>query len=78
MSGFDKTVLLSAMEKAETAYGVAIRRDLARAIDRVLNQPGWLNRCIAAMEIGEPKASLMKRLMVLGKNCRVTVKLGDV
>lgn len=77
MPGFRKPVLMSAIEKAETAYGVAIRRDLERAIDRVLNRPGWLDRCIAAMEIREPKASLMQRMMVLAKACGVPVRLGD-
>ena len=77
MSGFKRPLLLSAIEKAETAYGVAIKRDIERAIERVLNRNGWLDRCIAAMEILEPKASLMQRLMVLGKHCGVAVKLGD-
>lgn len=76
MTGFGKPVLVSAIEKAEAAYGVTIRRDLERAIGRVLNRPGWLDRCIAAMDIREPKAHLMQRLVVLGKACGVTVKLG--
>lgn len=54
-----------AFEKAEAAYGTAIRRDLDRAIERIRKQPQWLTRCQQAMAITLPQALLWQRIRKL-------------
>lgn len=76
MMGAGRSLLKRAIEKAESAYGAAIKRDLEKAIDRVLNRAGWIDRCIAAMAISEPKASLMQRVIQLGRDAGVVTRLG--
>jgi hypothetical protein len=76
MMGTDRTLLKSAVQKAELAYGAAIRRDLEKAIDRMLNRTGWIERCIAAMDVSEPRASLMQRIIKLGRDAGLMVRLG--
>ncbi len=63
-----RKLLSAAVEKAELAYGAAVKRDIERAIDRVLNQPGWLGRCMEAMAISEPKAAVLQRIVKLGRD----------
>lgn len=58
----DKLLLKAAMTKARGAYGDAIVRDLARAIDRVENRRDWLERCMQAMAMDMPKAVLWKHI----------------
>lgn len=48
--------LRTAIAKAEGAYGLAISRDLAKAIERLQNRTDWLERCMQAMAISLPKA----------------------
>jgi hypothetical protein len=62
-----KKLLLSALSKAEVAYGAAIRRDLLAAIDRMLTREQWMDRCMAAMGLSVPKAVLWKNLKNLHK-----------
>ena len=69
-----RSLLRSAIEKAESAYGDTIKRDLEKAIDRVLNKDKWIDRCIAAMDISEPKASLMQRVIALGRDAGVVAR----
>jgi hypothetical protein len=57
--------LRAAITKAEAAYGAAIRRDLAWAIDRLQTREGWLERCMSAMAIHMPKALLWKKVRAL-------------
>jgi len=76
MMSAGRKLLRNAIEKAELAYGATIKRDLEKAIDRVLNKAGWLERCIAAMDISEPKASLMQRVIKLGRDAGMVVRLG--
>ena len=76
MMSAPRDLLKSAIVKAETAYGPSIKRDLEKALDRVLNKENWLDRCIAAMAISEPKASLMQRFIRFGRDVGIAVKLG--
>jgi hypothetical protein len=63
-------LLRSAVEKAETAYGQAIRRDLDKAIQRLQDRHGWLERCMEAMAMDLPKALVWKNLRALRKVLR--------
>ena len=58
-------LLRKALSKAEQAYGPAVRRDLGRAIDRLAERTGWLERCMQAMAIRVPKALLWQRIRAL-------------
>ena len=59
------TLLRQAVEKAETAYGAAIRNDLGKAIQQLQERHGRLERCMSAMAITLPKAVLWKNLRAL-------------
>lgn len=59
------TLLREAMHKAEQAYGAAVARDLAKAMERMQNRQGWLERCMQAMGITLPKAVLWSKIRVL-------------
>jgi hypothetical protein len=54
--------LREALEKATEAYGAAITKDLAKAIDRLQNRQGWLERCMQAMAMNMPKAVLWQKI----------------
>lgn len=54
--------LQEALEKATEAYGTTIARDLSKAIDRMQNRQGWLDRCIKAMAMDMPKAVLWQTI----------------
>ena len=58
-------LLRQAVEKAEGAYGDAILRDLDKALDRLKNRHGWLERCMQVMAIDLPKALVWQRLRAL-------------
>jgi hypothetical protein len=57
--------LRKAIIKAEIAYGAAVMRDLGKAIDRIQNRSGWLERCMQAMAIELPKAVLWQKIRAL-------------
>lgn len=57
--------LRAALTKAEAAYGSAVERDLAKAIDRMQNRSGWLERCMQAMAMQMPKALLWQKIRAL-------------
>lgn len=57
--------LRAASAKAEQAYGPAIVRDLEKAIDRLQNRAGWLERCMQAMDMQTPKAVLWQKVRAL-------------
>lgn len=59
--------LQAALAKAELAYGTAVSRDLARAIDRLQERAGWLERCMQAMAMTLPKAVVWQRVRSLRK-----------
>lgn len=58
-------LLQSAVRKAQTAYGNAILRDLAGAIERMETRDGWMERCMDAMAMDVPKAVLWKHIRAL-------------
>lgn len=60
-------LLRTALAKAEQAYGPAVARDLAKAIDRLQERQGWLERCMLAMAITLPKAVLWQKTRALRK-----------
>lgn len=60
-----KPLLETAIRKAETAYGKAIRVDLERSIKQLKNQDGWLEHCMKAMDISLPKAQLWQSIRKL-------------
>lgn len=54
--------LKEALGKATQAYGTTISRDLGKAIDRMQNRQGWLDRCMQAMAMDMPKAVLWQKI----------------
>lgn len=58
-------LLRHAVEKAETAYGQAIQRDLAKAVNRLRERPDWLERCMEALAMSQPKALVWKNIRSL-------------
>jgi hypothetical protein len=75
MMGADRALMKSAIAKAEIAYGPAIKKDLEKAIDRVLNKKGWIERCMDAMVVSAPKADVFQRTLKLGRHAGVAAKL---
>lgn len=58
--------LKNGIEKASKAYGESIKRDLAKAIERLRNRPGRLDECMAALKMDSiPKVVLWKRIREL-------------
>lgn len=58
-------LLRKALTKAEVAYGPAVVRDLSKAIDRMQERQGWLERCMQAMAITLPKAVVWQKIRAL-------------
>jgi hypothetical protein len=58
-------LLRAALAKAESAYGAAIRRDLQRAIDRLQQRTGRLERCMAMMGVTSTQAQVWQRIRAL-------------
>lgn len=61
-------LLRQAVAKAQGAYGNAIRQDLEKALFRLQTRQGWLERCMQALAMHEPKALVWQRLRALRKN----------
>lgn len=57
--------LRESLEKATKAYGSTISRDLGKAIDRMQNRQGWMERCMQAMAMDMPKAVLWQKIRSL-------------
>lgn len=55
-------ILRDAIEKAEGAYGAAVRHDLKRAVDAMETREGWLDRCMRQLSVSVPKALLWQRM----------------
>lgn len=60
-------LLRRAITKAEDAYGQAIRVDLEKAIQRLQQRQGWLERCMQTMAMTLPKALVWQRVRNLHK-----------
>ena len=58
-------LLRSAVAKAETAYGQAIRQDIDKAIHRLQSRHGLLERCIQSMAMSIPKAVVWQQIRKL-------------
>jgi hypothetical protein len=67
MMGQRLPLLRRALAKAEQAYGPAVARDLGKAIDRMQERQGWLERCMQAMAMTLPKAVLWQNIRALRK-----------
>lgn len=61
----NKAVWGKGLAKAELAYGEAVRADLSKALERLLQREGWLERCRQALAIEAPRAALWQRLFNL-------------
>lgn len=55
-------LLRKALAKAEQAYGMSVGRDLGKAIERLQNRLGWLERCMHTMAMDIPKAVLWQKI----------------
>lgn len=58
-------LLRKAVQKAQGAYGLAVTRDLKRAIDRLQHRQDWLVRCMQVMGMTLPKAVLWSKIRAL-------------
>jgi hypothetical protein len=58
-------LLRRAVEKAEGAYGEAIRRDLQRAIERMQARTGRLEHCMQRMGMAATQAQVWQRIRAL-------------
>lgn len=58
-------LLRRAVAKAEGACGDAIRRDLRRAVDRMGERTGWLERCTHVMGMTDAPAQVWQRIRAL-------------
>ena len=58
-------LLRKAVQKAQGAYGLAVTRDLERAIERLQHRQDWLERCMQVMGMTLPKAVLWSKLRAL-------------
>ena len=65
MMGLPLPTLRAALEKAQQAYGPSVARDLGKAIDRLQNRSGWLERCMQVMAMHLPKAVLWQKVRAL-------------
>lgn len=58
-------LLRTALAKATQAYGPDVARDLNKAIDRLQERQGWLERCMQAMAMTMPRAVLWQKVRAL-------------
>jgi hypothetical protein len=65
MMGLPLPVLRAALTKSEQAYGPSVVHDLGKAIDRLQNRSGWLERCMQVMSMRLPKAVLWQKVRAL-------------
>lgn len=68
MLNLPKMQMQKAIEKAESAYGDAVKRDLKKAIQYLSQRKGRLDDCMSALKIDElPKALLWNNIRMLNK-----------
>ena len=58
-------LLRKAVQKAQGAYGLAVTRDLERAIERLQHRQDWLERCMQVMGMALPKPVLWSKIRAL-------------
>jgi Nucleotidyl transferase AbiEii toxin, Type IV TA system len=74
MMGLKKPELESAIEKSKQAYGPSVVTDLARAIERLEQRQGWLERCMRAMDIQLPKAVIWEKIRRIRRNLKAAAQ----
>ena len=57
--------LRAAAGKAQSAYGDDIQRNLGRAIERLREREGWMQRCLDQLQFLLPKALVWERIRTL-------------
>ena len=58
----------TAIDKAETAYGDSIKKDLKNAVENLKNRPGRLNTCMSTLKMDSiPEAVLWEKIRKLAK-----------
>lgn len=58
-------LLRQAVAKAEQAYGASVCRDLDKAIARMRERQGWLERCMKVLDMDIPRALLWQKIRTL-------------
>lgn len=61
-----RPVLAEAYAKADAAYGKDVARDFVRALARLREREGWLERCLGVMDMRLPVALMWQHLRDLG------------
>jgi len=69
MLEMSKRVSSKAFEKAESAYGDAVKRDLHKAVDMLKSRPDRLATCLATLAMDMPQALMLDRLKRLASCC---------
>lgn len=68
MLNLSKTQIHEAVQKAESAYGDSVKRDLKKAIQILKDRKGRLDYCMSILKIDEtPKALLWDKIRTLNK-----------
>lgn len=67
MMEFTETTWCLAMEKAQSAYGASIQKDLSKSIEFVLSDPVYLKRCIEILRMQVYPAVLAQKFIRLRK-----------
>jgi len=60
-------LLRRAVNKAESAYGESIQRDLEKSIQHMQDNPDWLDRCMTVMAMTLPRAVVWRNIRALRK-----------
>lgn len=60
-------LLRQAVAKTEVVYGDAIKRDLGKAIEKMQQRRGWLEKCMRAMDMTLPPALVWQGIRSLQK-----------
>jgi len=69
MLEMSKKVSSQAFDKAESAYGDAVKRDLHKAVDMLKSRPDRLATCLATLAMDTPQALMLDRLKRLASRC---------
>ena len=69
MLKLSKTAWSQAFEKAESAYGDAVKRDVRKAVDMLQTRPDRLAECLNALAMNIPAALMLDRLKRLASHC---------
>lgn len=69
MLELSKRALSQAFEKAESAYGDAVKRDLHKAVNLLKSRPDRLAACLESLAMDMPQALMLDRLKRLASCC---------